>query len=612
MVQIANRITTLFELDDRGWAKGIKNLRTDVAAADGLVNKLKAGAKGLGDVLRDNAASAATAAAAALFAFGKAAVSSFQDGALAAGEFAAATGTTADQASRLIEVADDIGVSADVMQSAIQRMSKAAADGKIEIEGFGNTVAKTAAGNTDTYQTFINTATAIGAIADAAKREAAARATFGKSWADIARLMQMSAEDLKAALEGVSDGEIFDAEEVARAQAFQAAIKDLQGAVDGLKNSVGSELVGNLTDLANAATAVAAALPTGTIEALTAGFIGGLNPLKNFTDAFGSLKSAITGEELDGITAGIVGMVGPTGQLANETERLADAQAAAAANAIIAAQANADDPAVIRANAAATAEYTQRLLEMANSIDGIPAEKYVEIKAAIAEGDYQRANALLDALAADRVARLTVLVSAQMGGQMGQVGSGVNAAVAAAAAAGRNVGNAYSSAIAAAMGGGGGGGGGGASVAEEEVVTWEEAMARAYAYGEITREQYRQFHAERLAGLDKYTDAYDESMRIIMQLDKDAASERKKADEEAARAAQEAADAAKKLADEQRKAAQDQLAEMQKMAALLTDLLTATYGNLNSFGGGAGSGATEGEIADFVARILRSREEGLS
>lgn len=607
---MANRVTTIFDLDDKGIVSGLKNLRTDIASTDGLMNKLKVGAKGFGDVLRQNALPAAAAAAAVIVEFGRQSVQSFQEGALAAGQFADATGTTAEEASRLIEVADDIGVSADAMRGAIQRMSKAAADGTIDVAGFGNTVAKTAQGNTDVYQTFINTATAIGALGDASAREAAARQTFGKSWAEIAELTKMSADELKAALEGVSDAEVFDAEEVAQARAFRDAVDQLNGSFTGLKNTVGADLVANLTTLAEAANGVIAAfskLPAGLQDSI----MGAFNPLSNLTDIWGKFDTALHGTDLPGITAAVVAYGNASGGAAEDVEKLADAEAHRAANQIIVDQLNENDAASQRARATATAVMTQRLNEMAAALDGIPADKYVEIQAAIAEGDIQKANALLNAVAAERIARITILVSATMGAQMGSVGGA--GAAAAAAAAGAGVASAYQAAVKAAMSsGGGGGGGGGSSVAEEEVVTWEEAMARAYAYGEITRDQYRQFHAERLAGLDKYTDAYDESMRIIMGLDKEAAAERAKADKEAADAAQKLADEQKRAADEQKKLAEENLAKSQKMVELLTDLLAVSYGNLNRPGNIAGSGAGRSELGGFLADLLREFEESLS
>lgn len=263
-------------------------------------------------------------------------------------------------------------------------------------------------------------------------------------------------------------------------------------------------------------------------------------------------------------------------------------------------------PEVIRAKTTAMAAMEQKLNALANAIDGIPADKYTEIKAAIADGDLERANALIDAVARERVAQITIAVSATIGAQMGMVGQGP--AAAAAAAAGAGVASAYQAAVKAAMSTGGGGGGGAGSVAAEEVVTWEEAMARAYEYGEITREQYRTFLAERLAGEKKYTDAYDAYMTKIMALDKEAAA-----------AQRELADAEKRRQDDAEKAAQKaldlaekQLSATQRVVELLATLLLGDNGNLNMLGPGAISTSDRQQLGGFISDLLREFLDGNS
>ena len=49
---MANRITTLFDLDAKGFDSGLKKLRGEVAKADGAVNKLKTAGSGLGTILQ--------------------------------------------------------------------------------------------------------------------------------------------------------------------------------------------------------------------------------------------------------------------------------------------------------------------------------------------------------------------------------------------------------------------------------------------------------------------------------------------------------------------------------------------------------------------------------
>lgn len=106
----------------------LSSLKSDVANAEGAFGKLKAGASGAFDFIKSSPAligGGLAAGAAAIGTFAAKSISSFQNTALAAGKFADATGLAVDDASRLIEVARDIGIGADVVQRALGRMNKA-------------------------------------------------------------------------------------------------------------------------------------------------------------------------------------------------------------------------------------------------------------------------------------------------------------------------------------------------------------------------------------------------------------------------------------------------------------------------------------------------------
>jgi hypothetical protein len=66
-----------------------------------------------------------------------AAAKGFEGLALQAKGFSTTTGTTLDEASRWIEVSNDLGVGADTVQGAIGRMNKAIGTGKLDLADFG-------------------------------------------------------------------------------------------------------------------------------------------------------------------------------------------------------------------------------------------------------------------------------------------------------------------------------------------------------------------------------------------------------------------------------------------------------------------------------------------
>ncbi|NDD85495.1 hypothetical protein EBZ38_14635, partial [bacterium] len=249
---MANRITTIFDLDSKGFDTGIKSLRKEVAAADGAIEKMKVAGSGLGTLLQENIAAAAMAAGAALVTFGVKSVQAFQDTALAAGKFSDAAGIAVDDASRWIEVSGDLGVSADAVQGAMQRMNKAIADGKPVMDEFGDAIVRSADGTVNSSASFQNLVTQIGAIKDPTERAKAAQEAFGKSYGEIAELMSMSATDLKSALDGVSEAKVIDAAELEKAHKFRAAMDDLRDRLENVAFAVGEQIVPVLGEMADA------------------------------------------------------------------------------------------------------------------------------------------------------------------------------------------------------------------------------------------------------------------------------------------------------------------------------------------------------------------------
>lgn len=249
---MANKISVIIDATTDKAVASLKNFRTSINDADGAAGKLKAGFAGASSAIQANAGALAMTAGTALIAFGVKAVGAFTETALAAGKFSDATGIAVDDASRWMEVGGDVGIGADAIQGAIQKMNKALADGKPAFEEYGVEVARTDAGLVDANATFQNALTTIGAIKDPTLRAKAAQEVFGKSYGEVARLMEMSAGDLEAALNGVSDSKVIDASELKKAREFEAAMDSLRDSVEDVALKVGERLTPLVTGLAKA------------------------------------------------------------------------------------------------------------------------------------------------------------------------------------------------------------------------------------------------------------------------------------------------------------------------------------------------------------------------
>jgi hypothetical protein len=247
---VANKISVVIDVAVDKASASLKNFRSDLAKAEGASGKMKVGFSAASAGIKANAGAIAASAGAALVAFGVKSVQAFQDTALAAGKFADAAGIAVEDASRWMEVSGDLGIEAGAVQGAIMKMNKAAADGKPAFADFGVEIVRTKDGVVDASATFQNAITTIGAIEDPTLRAKAAQELFGKSYGSVAELMEMSAGDLQAALEGVSSAKVIDEQELRKAKEFRASMDTLKDRLEDVQLEVGGSLVPALTDMA--------------------------------------------------------------------------------------------------------------------------------------------------------------------------------------------------------------------------------------------------------------------------------------------------------------------------------------------------------------------------
>jgi hypothetical protein len=256
----------IIDVTTQGAQKSLKSLKNDVANAEGALGKAKAAVNGFGTVLQQYGAQIAVTAGAAIVGFGVKSVKAFQDTALAAGKFADATGASVESASRLIEVAGDLGISGETVQGAIQKMNKAIADGKPSLDGMADSIVRAKDGSVDSAATFQNLITKIGGIRDSTERAKVAQEVFGRSYGEMAELMNMSAGQLARRLEDVSDQKVINQQELERARKFRDSMDELRDRVDDAALAVGENLVPALTTMADALGAVSTAVEATPID----------------------------------------------------------------------------------------------------------------------------------------------------------------------------------------------------------------------------------------------------------------------------------------------------------------------------------------------------------
>ena len=246
-------IHLLIDLDSSGATSNVGRLRAELGNTEGAFNKLRVGAAGAFDIVKQHALMAGTAAAAAIAAFAVDAIGDFQKTALGAGQLASSLGVTTEEASRLQEVAVDLGIGVSTVEKGIGRMNREIANSPEKFDAIGAAIARNRDGTVNVTQTFLNVVDALNKIPDPTRRAAAAQEILGRGWQDMSRLITMGADGVAAALQDVESAKIMTPAQVRQAEQFRDTMDELRGIGESVSIVVGSELVDAFNDLATVA-----------------------------------------------------------------------------------------------------------------------------------------------------------------------------------------------------------------------------------------------------------------------------------------------------------------------------------------------------------------------
>lgn len=158
------------------------------------------------------------------------------------------SGLTFEDSSRLVAVSDDLGISADTAASSMGRLAKNIDAGKLQ--EYGIQVVRAKDGTVDMASTLGNVADAMNRTADPTKRAAMGTALFGKSWADLAPVLQLGRKGIEDAFASVSDGQIVTEDNADAVRDWQMALDDAQDAVTEIQMAIGKELLPTLSLMA--------------------------------------------------------------------------------------------------------------------------------------------------------------------------------------------------------------------------------------------------------------------------------------------------------------------------------------------------------------------------
>lgn len=247
---MAINIPILTEFQDNGIKAAraaFDNFKSAVGDAQGGMNKFKAGAGAVMETVKANAGAFAIAGAAAFATFAQKSITAFQDLALEVDKFSIASGLKAEEASRWVEVAGDLGINVGSVETAIGKMNRTVGQNPDLFKNLGVELEYAKDGSLDVNATFLNTIQHLKDIKDPAERAKEGVKLLGKGWSDMALLIDQGAGNLSKSLTSVSDAKIIDQTEIGKARNFRDATDELKGKFEDLALTLGEELVPQIT-----------------------------------------------------------------------------------------------------------------------------------------------------------------------------------------------------------------------------------------------------------------------------------------------------------------------------------------------------------------------------
>lgn len=278
-------------------------VRSSLSQAEGLGRQLS---NVIAGGVKSAAPLIAAAAGVALADFAAKGVRAFADTTAEIRKFQRATGEGAQDSSRWVYAANQMGISVDTLSTGMVRFGRNIVEHRDKLNAWGVSVATNDRGTTSLTGTLLNLAEAYQKNQDPAQRNAMVLELIGKSGASLIPILQRGKEGLQEFFdEAEAHGLVFDDEQLKQGRDFTLSMKNLAEAGKGLEIQLGQGLVPVLTDLANASANAVDKVnkltkPIGGVAGVI-GFLvkGALGPAGPLLDLFGTKSHSAAASQED-------------------------------------------------------------------------------------------------------------------------------------------------------------------------------------------------------------------------------------------------------------------------------------------------------------------------
>lgn len=163
--------------------------------------------------------------------------------------FKDASGASWDTSSRMVAVLDDFGVSAETGAGAMNKLAKSIDAGALE--QFGLQAVKAKDGSVDMAATLGVVIDALNSTGDQSKKAAMGTALLGKSWLEMAPIINMGSDALNENLAAVKDQQIVNQDLADQQRELSLAMDDLHDSVTNLQMGLAKDFIPQLAEAAS-------------------------------------------------------------------------------------------------------------------------------------------------------------------------------------------------------------------------------------------------------------------------------------------------------------------------------------------------------------------------
>lgn len=159
-------------------------------------------------------------------------------------QFKNLTGTTAQDASRMVVAFNTLGVSTEGVARGLFRLSRATGDQQDKLAALGVQIAKTDRGSIDVNKTFLAVADAVHNSTDASQRNTIAFEAFGRAGLSLIPVLAKGRSELQSYFHLADERhEVFTDKDLNQARQFQIAQRNLSGEFKSLEIGLGRGLM---------------------------------------------------------------------------------------------------------------------------------------------------------------------------------------------------------------------------------------------------------------------------------------------------------------------------------------------------------------------------------